>query len=219
MSKRALVPSISLPAYGDVPVPIIGAYGDTLITIVAEWVGRIEPLLNNPPAAEWEHMKAAARGVLRRGNYARCEAMVETAEAGDPLVHDALIEEYRDLWHRRMEVPRLIDHYFVRFVDKPPKGKPGPKASAFAETAVTHLRRDIGVSVLLAVIYNRFGLHPTHNDGNANPCGSEVLSAAFKRRGIQLSAKRMRNIFAVWGQDTYAMVAHYVTLSTYISVI
>jgi hypothetical protein len=71
----------------------------------------------------------------------------------------------------------------------------------------------MGISTLLAVIYNEWGLNPTHSDGNAYACGADVVSAALAKRGIRLSPGRIKNIAKTWLPDAFSHVAWWKSFS------
>jgi hypothetical protein len=197
-SKR----SQSLP-----PMVLPATFEDVRVLIVAQQVKRVEHRLNNPADGEWGFMVEETRKLLRRGSKALCEDVIKSAEAGDRMAHDALLAEYEELRNENLEAPKNVEVYYTRYAKDPPKGNPGPRASAFGATSVVHVRRDIGISLLLAWIYNRFGLPPTHNESNDRYCGVDLLSAAFRRRGIHLSAKRIANIFAPRREEAFSVMA------------
>jgi hypothetical protein len=156
------------------------------------------------------------RGLLLAGQV-DYEEVLESAEAGDPVAHCALILTYDRLTDLRQQdtLPHRVVRYAldalrdtVRTKDKlRSKRKAGRHKTFGGGIAVTNLGRDLGLVTLVYWIAMDLGLEATRNpETTAWPSAASVVASLLTRRGrVPISEDRLNSLCVRWGHTIRAL--------------
>jgi hypothetical protein len=168
--------------------------------IVAEW---ITPAMNELKGKDGRDRMIGRLRDMIRDNDDRRREVIESAEDGVLLCHQALEAEFNWAVENYKEIPATLRAYMLR--KKFPKRKPGRQADMW-----DHRERNITFAILVSAACIQFGLDVDHNPANDRPCAVEVVAAALKLKGIKVSPKRLAAVVTdelKWAKDPQGILA------------
>jgi hypothetical protein len=142
-------------------------------------------------------LETALRESLLRGSIEMLP-VIEDAEQGDEIADAVLRQIYFDMRDAGREPPKTLEVYCLRVHVL----KRGPAMRAAGRVWYDNWRRDIGIAVLVfmaLVQFGRFNLRPTRNREQRRrqqPSMCSLVTAGIGRGGINISEKRVENIWA-----------------------
>jgi hypothetical protein len=142
---------------------------------------------------EW--LETALRESLLQGSIEML-SVIEDAEKGDEIADVVLRQIYFDYRDAGREAPKTLEVYCLRAL----VGRPATRAAG--RVWYDNWRRDIGIAVLVfmtSVRFGRFNLRPTRNREQRRcqqPSYCSLVTAGLGRGGINISEKRVENIWA-----------------------
>jgi hypothetical protein len=152
---------------------------------IAEWVA---PALNLLKDGGGRQRAIVRLREIIRYDYKLREEMIKDAEGGNLLCHQALESEFNELLDTNREIPASLKTYVLR-KEKHPKRRRGKHADEWDQR-----ERNVAYLILMSRACTEFGIDLNHNEANDRPCATEVVSAALKLKGIEVSPKRLAGI-------------------------
>jgi hypothetical protein len=141
---------------------------------------------------------------LRQGLSER-EKVIAAAKDGDELAHAVLIAEY-DEWQEHHQLPPISLINYGRWAREH-----GAPSQGRGNKWWTDEQRNIGISLLIALVAERFHLEATRNDASKGrvESGCSIVRVALKRRdrSLAMSEVRLNRIWSMYGEAAIAAIA------------
>ena len=172
-----------------------------MVNVVATWLD--DPRVARLLFADRGWLIAGLRQLIQR-DYDTRVRVIESAEAGNLLAHQALMVEFKEAFDNGMDMPATLKSYILRSQSR------GEPRRGRGHTEWDNKVRDVGIIVLAEKVCRAFSLEPTRNEATRNwPCAASVVAKALKRKGIKLEEKRIANILtdprSKWLRDLTAV--------------
>jgi hypothetical protein len=130
---------------------------------------------------------------LIRGGVVDCDRVIDSADGGDLLAHQALMAEF-DAVMQSHELPTVALIEYARSH----RGEDEVRRPRGSHTKWDSFNRDIFIIGLAFLISDRFGIPLTRSEASDEPCAAGVLAKALKRQrrqmGVRLEKKSLANI-------------------------
>jgi hypothetical protein len=165
---------------------------DQAINFVGQQVSVIEKRMTAEYSREW--LEAMLRWQLQQGLIETLQ-VIQWADDGDELADSALRRVYAEMRDRGEEPPATLKAYGIKAVLRGPVTRRAGRNMWF-----DNWRRDIGISLLVYLTSQRFGLRPTRNREQRRrqqPSACSIVSTALGRGHFNIAEKRVENI---WGR-------------------
>ena len=173
-------------------------YEEAMISRATHLIEAIEGKLTEPAG---EYIAALLRERLRRGLTER-QRVIDAAESGDFLSHQALMAEFHALLDEGVLPPASLRTYAARTEKHPRRGK--------GRVWHDNWRRTHGFMLLMVAIGVEFNLAPTRSRTTDGPCAASILSAALQRLSFKgVSESRLANLWNQLGDTAIEAVALY----------
>jgi hypothetical protein len=161
-----------------------------MVAAVSDWIAVVEQKMTATASREW--LESTLRDFLRQGLIETLR-VIEAAEAGDEIAHAALCRVCAEMLDQGKMPPAALRAYGERALVR------GPVTRSAGRSEHDNWRRDIGVACLVYLARERFGLSPSRNREQRRRCqpsACSIVALALGRRRINITEKRIENIWA-----------------------
>jgi hypothetical protein len=163
---------------------------EQMITAATEGYVVIRERMGADYSREW--LETTLKEFLRKGLIETLK-VIEAADNGDEIAHRALVSVFAEMQTPTAQLKAYVERTALR---GPPTRKPGRYGP------YDNWRRDLGLVVLVYWVAAQFDLNPTRQleSRHTRPhSGASVTVTALRRKGFNISEKRLNNLWSDLG--------------------
>jgi hypothetical protein len=170
-------------------LPIVLAEEERMINLVtAQLTPRVQEWMSAEATQEW--LEGVLLDHLQRGLVEALD-VIKIADKGDPIA-DAVLRRYiAELTDAGIDPGKTLSAYGIKSLLH------GPVERGRGHFWSENFRRDVGISCLVFLAEQQFGLKPTRNRKQrhrGDPSASSVVSGALGRIGINIGEKTVEGL-------------------------